>query len=69
MIAIKFYQYTNKSIASYINDKLLEKRIILVKRPGYEVLRIDPSLTIEWENIDLFLNIFEEILEGIVDVK
>lgn len=62
MIAIEFEKNDKFSFAQMINNKLLEKHIILVKRPGYEVIRIDPSLTIDLKDVELFLNCFEEII-------
>lgn len=62
MIAIEFNKNGNHSIADLVNQELLKMGIILVKRPGHEVFRIDPALTIESRHVDHFLNSFEEIL-------
>lgn len=65
MIAVEFHNNTNESIASRINEELLKRKIILVKRPGLEVFRIDPSLTITQNDIDDFLNNLEKIMSDI----
>jgi hypothetical protein len=48
------------------NEKLLEQRVILTKRPHAETLRIDPSLTIRDEDINRFISSFEQAV-GEVD--
>ena len=65
MIAIEFENNHKISYAETINLELLKKNIILVKRPGFEVFRIDPCLTIESNNIDYFINSLEEIISRI----
>jgi acetylornithine aminotransferase len=62
MIAIEFENNKIFSFADKINRELLKRNIILVKRPGYEVFRIDPALTIEDKHVDYFLNNLEEII-------
>lgn len=64
MIAIEF-ENNNKSSGSFadiINKELLQRNIILVKRPGHEVFRIDPALTIEDDQVEHFLCSLEEIV-------
>ena len=62
MIAIEFDKNEKYSFADAINEELMRRNIILVKRPGYEVFRIDPALTIEDKHVDYFLNSIEEII-------
>ena len=62
MLAIEFEKNDKYSFAERINEKLLEKNIILVKRPGHEVFRIDPALTIEHKQVEYFLDTFEKIV-------
>jgi len=62
MIAIEFEKGDTYSFAERINKQLLQKSIILVKRPGHEVLRIDPALTIEDKQVDYFLDSLEKII-------
>jgi 4-aminobutyrate aminotransferase-like enzyme len=63
MIAVEFIKNNEFSYADFINNQLLNKNIILVKRPGHEVFRIDPALTIEKKDVDFFLNTFQDILK------
>lgn len=62
MIAIEFEKNNNLSFAEKINEALLEHNIILVRRPGLEIFRIDPALTIEDGDIDYFINTIESII-------
>ena len=57
MIAIEFQQE-----AGLIQKELFKKGFILVKRPGHEVLRMGPALTINEKDINLFLDTLLEIL-------
>lgn len=57
MLAIEF-----KADAGKVYEKLLNKGFIVAKRPGTEVLRLDPALTIETASIDAFLNALAEIV-------
>jgi acetylornithine aminotransferase len=65
MIAIEFEDNGNFSYAERINEELLKKNIILVKRPGFEVFRVDPALTIKKNDIEYFLESFEQIVSTI----
>ncbi|MDA3900732.1 MAG: hypothetical protein PF637_09475 [Spirochaetes bacterium] len=57
-----------KKFAEAINDELLKRNIILVKRPGHEVFRIDPALTIEKKQVEFFLNCMEEIISEMENI-
>ena len=65
MIAIEFEKNDRYSFAETINDELLRRNIILVKRPDHEIFRIDPALTIEQEHIEYFLDSIEKIISRI----
>ena len=67
MIAVEFEKNGNLSYAEKINLELLKRKIILVRKPGSEVIRIDPCLTIEKQEIDYFLNSMEEIISKIAE--
>jgi len=62
MIAVEFIKNDKISYAEIIRDELYKRNIILVKRPGFEVFRIDPALTIEDKDVKYFLKTFEEIV-------
>lgn len=65
MIAVEFEKNDISSYAEAINKGLLERHIILGKRPGYEVFRIDPALTVEIADIEYFLNCLEDEIKKI----
>ena len=69
MIAIEFQKNEKISLAQCINEKLLEKNIILVKRPGHEVFRIDPALTIDMKDVEYFLNSLEDIIREVKSIE
>jgi len=48
--------------AEHIRKELLNRRFILVKRTGAEVLRMDPALTIQVQDIESFLETFKQII-------
>jgi acetylornithine aminotransferase len=62
MIAIELTDDSKGSYTTHVRKELLGKGYIVAQRPGLNVLRIDPSLTIERENIEGFLQIFESVL-------
>lgn len=62
MIAVEFEKNDAMSCAGHIFEKLLERRIILVRRPGLEVFRIDPALTVERGQLEMFLVAMGEIM-------
>ncbi|SMP53923.1 aspartate aminotransferase family protein [Anoxynatronum buryatiense] len=66
MFAIEFEKNENFSYADIINAELHKKNIILVKRPGVEVFRLDPALTISHEDIEYFIKSIEAIISGVV---
>ena len=55
--------------AEIIRRELLRHGFILAKRSGVEVLRMDPALTIAEQDIDLFLETFEQIVLNIENKK
>jgi acetylornithine aminotransferase len=65
IMAIEFEKNNSSSgsFAEIINNELLQRNIILVKRPGHEVFRIDPALTIDDNHVEYFLCSLEEIVQ------
>lgn len=57
MIAIEFESNMND-----VYNRLIEKGFIITKRFNAEVIRLDPAITIEKENIDSFISTLEFIL-------
>ena len=62
MVALELEDDTEASYTTYVQKELLRSGYILAQRPGLNVLRIDPSLTIESKDIESFLEIFENLL-------
>lgn len=62
MLAIEFREASGPSRAQRVADLLFEQGYLLVRRPGLEVLRLDPPLTIPREDLDGFLGAFEDSL-------
>lgn len=62
MIAVELAGGPDASSATRVHRELLRRGFIVGRRPGTNVLRIDPSLTIENADIAGFLAAFEETL-------
>lgn len=62
MVAIEMEDDAKATYTTLVQKELLKKGFILAQRPGLNVLRIDPSLTIESEDIDNFLMAFKKVL-------
>lgn len=60
MIAIELTKHTE-----LIRKELLRHGFIVVKRSGGEVLRMDPALTINEQDINLFLDTFKQIIQNL----
>ena len=64
MIAIELNNNHHNSPAALIQKELLNKGFIITHRPGFNVLRIDPPLTIEEKDIESFINSLEQVLKS-----
>ncbi|MCP4598943.1 MAG: aspartate aminotransferase family protein [Proteobacteria bacterium] len=64
MIAIEFNEDSETSFAIQTHKELVRRGFILGLRPGMSVFRIDPSLTIDREDIANFLETLDDILLG-----
>ena len=62
MAAIELTDDSKGSYTSFVRKELLNKGYVVAQRPGLNVLRIDPSLTIEKQSIEGFLDAFETVL-------
>jgi len=63
MIAIELNN-NHTSPAALIQKELLNKGFIIAHRPGFNVLRIDPPLTIEEKDIESFINSLKQVLKS-----
>jgi 4-aminobutyrate aminotransferase-like enzyme len=65
MLAVEFAPAAGPSRALRVAEALFERGIIVVRRPGLEVLRIDPALTVPREDLDELLSAFEAVVGGL----
>jgi 4-aminobutyrate aminotransferase/4-aminobutyrate aminotransferase/(S)-3-amino-2-methylpropionate transaminase len=64
MLAVDLKDNEQATATTRVHRNLVERGYVLAKRPGLNVLRIDPSLTIERKDIDGFLDALGDILTG-----
>ncbi|MEW6524340.1 MAG: aspartate aminotransferase family protein [Bacillota bacterium] len=64
MVAVELDGDKEGQFASEVHRRLFHRGYILGKRPGTNVLRLDPSLTIAEQDIQAFLDAFEAVLSG-----
>lgn len=62
MVALELKDDPETSLTIRTQRELVRRGYVLGRRPGVPVLRIDPSLTIDQEDIDGFLETFESVL-------
>jgi len=62
MVALELKDDPSTSFTTRTQRELVRRGYVLARRPGINVLRIDPSLTIDQEDIDGFLEAFESVL-------
>jgi len=62
MIAVELKDDAEASASARTQAELLRRGFIVARRPGLNVLRIDPPLTIERDDLERFLEAFEAVL-------
>jgi acetylornithine aminotransferase len=62
MIALELEDDPQASFTRRVHRALFERGFIVAQRPGLNVLRIDPPLTIEREHVERFLEALEDVL-------
>ncbi len=62
MVAIELKDDQQSSFTAHIHRELVKFGYILAQRPGLNVLRLDPSLTIDRKDIETFLKILEKVV-------
>lgn len=65
MIAVELDDDTENSFTIEVHRELIRRGFIVGRRPGVNVLRLDPSLTIERGEVEEFLGVLEEALKAI----
>jgi acetylornithine aminotransferase len=66
MMAVEFEDIGNNLIAPTIQRRLLNDGFIVANRPGFNVIRIDPPLTVSKKQIDSFIKNFQHILTHLI---
>lgn len=66
MMAIEFEDKDNVLLASTIQRRLLSNGFIVANRPGFNVIRIDPPLTVSKKDIDSFIENFLQVLTSLI---
>ena len=64
MVAIELGSNDDASTTALVHKGLAGRGYLLVHRPGTNVLRLDPSLTIEHKDIEGFLAALEDVLKA-----
>lgn len=62
LTALEMKDDADASYSKYVQKEMVKKGFIMARRPGLNILRIDPSLTIESKDIKRFLEVFEGVL-------
>jgi len=62
MIALDLADDPGASYSDWTQRELVRRGYVLARRPGLNVLRIDPALTIERSDIEGFIRTFDEVL-------
>ncbi|UCH85121.1 MAG: aminotransferase class III-fold pyridoxal phosphate-dependent enzyme, partial [Candidatus Latescibacterota bacterium] len=62
MAAVDINEDADASVTIRIHRELVRRGYVVGRRPGINVLRLDPSLTIEESDIQGFLATFESVL-------
>jgi acetylornithine aminotransferase len=65
MAAIELHDGPDASLTSRTQRELVRRGYVVGKRPGLAVLRLDPGLTIDMEDVDGFLGALEEVLTAL----
>jgi acetylornithine/N-succinyldiaminopimelate aminotransferase len=65
MVAIELKDDPEASFTIWTHRELVRRGYVLGRRPGVNVLRLDPSLTIDQNDIEGFLETFEAVLNDV----
>jgi acetylornithine aminotransferase len=65
MMAIEFKGQVTDEVLSDLYMRCIQQGLILAKRPGFNVFRIDPPLIIQKEDIDHFIETFDQLLADV----
>ena len=62
MVALELVDDEKATRTASVFRELLERGFIVVQRPGVNVLRMDPPLTIAHDDLEAFLECFERVV-------
>lgn len=65
MVAMELRDDAQAALTTRTHRTLVQRGYILAQRPGLNVLRLDPGLTIERTDIEGFLEVFEDVLVNV----
>lgn len=64
MAAVELVDGADAAYTKQVQKELFGRGFVVAQRPGLNVLRIDPALTVEKKDIERFLGTFEHVLAG-----
>jgi acetylornithine aminotransferase len=64
MLAVQLKDDPSTSLTDRVQRDLVDRGFIVARRPGLSIIRLDPALTIEHEDVDAFLEALEAILSA-----
>jgi len=64
LVALEMKDDEQASYTRYVQAELLRHGYLVAQRPGLNILRVDPSLTVERRDIEGFLAVLEDVLTG-----
>jgi 4-aminobutyrate aminotransferase-like enzyme len=64
MMAVELEDDAETSRTIRVHTELIRRGFLVARRPGTSVLRIDPPLTIEHQDIEDFVAALEDVLTG-----
>jgi acetylornithine/N-succinyldiaminopimelate aminotransferase len=65
MIAVELADDTENTVTIRAHRELLHRGFVTGRRPGINVLRLDPALTVEERDLQAFLETLEDVLTGL----
>jgi acetylornithine aminotransferase len=65
MVAVELRDGEAGAHTSRVHRELARRGFIVARRPGTSVLRLDPALTVERDDVDRFVATLEEVLEAV----
>jgi 4-aminobutyrate aminotransferase-like enzyme len=64
MVAVELHDGEAGALTARVHRELARRGFIVGRRPGTSVLRLDPALTVDRDDIERFVATLEEVLEA-----